>query len=146
MVINIAICDDDKLICSQIENALLSYTNSICLEVKLSVFYGGKSLLDYIEQGFPLDVLYLDIEMDQIDGIEVGRRLRKVLRNHEIEIIYISGHDHYDRQLFDVQPLHFVQTRGQTRKHAQTRGRFSCLSPFLNLHFIDPVNGEAGKP
>ena len=26
----------------------------------------------------------------------------------------------------------------------QTRGRFSCLSPFLNLHFIDPVNGEAG--
>jgi len=28
----------------------------------------------------------------------------------------------------------------------QTRGRFSCLSPFLNLHFMDPVNGEAGKP
>jgi len=32
----------------------------------------------------------------------------------------------------------------QTRE--QTRGRFSCLSPFLNLHFMDPVNGEAGKP
>lgn len=108
MVINIAICDDDKLICSQIENTLLSYTNSICLEVELNVFYDGKSLLDYIEQGFPLDVLYLDIEMDQIDGIEVGKWLRKVLGNHNIEIIYISGHDHYDRQLFDVQPLHFI--------------------------------------
>ncbi len=31
-------------------------------------------------------------------------------------------------------------------KHGQTRGRFSCLNPFLNLHFVDPVNGEAGKP
>ena len=72
------------------------------------MFYGGKSLLDYIEQGFPLDVLYLDIEMDQIDGIEVGKWLRKVLGNHNVEIIYISGHDHYDRQLFDVQPLHFI--------------------------------------
>ncbi len=30
--------------------------------------------------------------------------------------------------------------------YVQTRGRFSCLSPFSNLHFIDPVNGEPGKP
>lgn len=67
MVINIVICDDDKLICLQIENTLLNYTNSICLRVKLSIFYDSEIFLSYMEQEYLPDVLYFDIEMSQID-------------------------------------------------------------------------------
>lgn len=107
-MINIAICDDEKAICSQLENILLEYSNSAYLKIDVSVFYSGESLLDYLNQGNSFDLIFLDIELGEINGIEVGRQIRKVHKNFESEIVYISGNDSYDRQLFDVQPLHFI--------------------------------------
>lgn len=107
-MINIAICDDEKAICSQLENILLEYSNSAYLKIDVSVFYSGESLLDYLNQGNSFDLIFLDIELGEINGIEVGRQIRKILKNFESEIVYISGNDGYDRQLFDVQPLHFI--------------------------------------
>lgn len=105
---NIAICDDDKKICSQIENILLDYSNKNCLKVEIDVFFSGESLLSHLAQGNSYDLIYLDIEMGVINGVEVGCQIRKVMKDYATEIVYISGKDGYDRQLFDVQPLHFI--------------------------------------
>ena len=107
-MLNIAICDDDKAVCSQIENILLEYSNKTCLKIKVSVFFSGESLLDFINHGNSFDLIFLDIELGQINGVEVGKQLRNVFKNFSSEIVYISGNDGYDRQLFDVQPLHFI--------------------------------------
>lgn len=107
-MISIAICDDDKAICSQLERILLGYSNRACLKMDVSVFYSGESLLDFLHQGNFFELIFLDIELGQINGIEVGKQIRKVFKNIESEIVYISGNDGYDRQLFDVQPLHFI--------------------------------------
>lgn len=105
---NIAICDDDKKICSQIENILLDYSNKNCFKVEIDVFFSGESLLSYLAQGNSYDLVYLDIEMGVTNGVEVGLQIRKVMKDYATEIVYISGKDGYDRQLFDVQPLHFI--------------------------------------
>ncbi|HHX60055.1 MAG TPA: response regulator transcription factor [Epulopiscium sp.] len=104
----IAICDNDKSICSQIEHIILKYSAKSYLKIDIEVFYSGETLLNYIEQINQFDLIYLDIEMGNINGIEVGRRIRKVIKDYITEIVYISGKDDYDRQLFDVQPLHFI--------------------------------------
>ncbi len=74
----------------------------------IEVFYSGESFLADIMQGNQFDLIYLDIEMDQINGIEVGRQIRKEMKDYTTEIVYVSGKDEYDRQLFEVQPLHFI--------------------------------------
>lgn len=107
-MIKIAICDDNSNICAQLEDILLSYAASTYLKVDIDVFFTGEKLLDYIKCGNTFDLIYLDIELGQVNGIEVGKQLRKVLKDYSTEIVYISGHDGYDRQLFDVQPLHFI--------------------------------------
>lgn len=104
----IAICDDEQAICSQIENILLLYSKRTCLEVDIIVFYSGKELYKYIESGHGFDLIYLDIEMELMNGLEVGKKIRNTMKDHKTEIVYISGKDGYDRQLFDVQPLHFI--------------------------------------
>lgn len=104
----VAICDDDKVICSQIEEIILKYGTKSYLKIDIAVFYSGETLLNYIEQVSQFDLIYLDIEMGKINGIEVGRQIRKVMKDYITEIVYISGKDEYDRQLFDVQPLHFI--------------------------------------
>lgn len=105
---NIAICDDDKAICSQLENILLNYSSNNHFKIEISVFYSGESLLHFLNKGNFFELIFLDIEMGQINGIKVGNHIRKVLKNYTSEIIFISNHDSYDRQLFDYQPLHFI--------------------------------------
>lgn len=107
-MLKIAICDDDHGICSQIEDILLKYVKKNYFKIDIQVFYSAETLLNYIKQGNKIDLIYLDIEMGQISGIEVGRYIRKVMKDYTTEIVYISGKDEYDRQLFDVQPLHFI--------------------------------------
>ncbi len=104
----IAVCDDDKKICSQIEKILLDYSSRNCLKIQVDIFFSGESLLSYIKQGHSYDLIYLDIDMGGMNGVEVGLQLRKVMKDYTTEIVYISGIDGYDRQLFDVQPLHFI--------------------------------------
>lgn len=104
----IAICDDEQAIGSQIENILLKYSKRTYLEVDITVFYSGEELYRYIETGHEFDLIYLDIEMELMNGLEVGKKIRNTMKDHKTEIVYISGKDGYDRQLFDVQPLHFI--------------------------------------
>ncbi|MGB8452382.1 MAG: LytTR family DNA-binding domain-containing protein [Anaerocolumna sp.] len=107
-MIYIGICDDDNIICSQIENIILDYSSRNFLKIELSIFNSGESLMKIFNQQKFFDLIFLDIELGNMNGVEVGRQIRKVQKNYSTEIVYISGKDGYDRQLFDVQPLHFI--------------------------------------
>ena len=104
----IAICDDNRQVCSEMETILLEYRKKTGVLIEVEVFYDGESFLKYQEQGNMVDLVYLDIEMEQGNGLEVGHQLRNVWKNYGIEIVYISGKEGYDRKLFEYQPLHFL--------------------------------------
>ena len=56
------------------------------------------------------DLIFLDIELGgNINGVEVGHIIRDEMDDYITQIVYISSKNNYDRQLFDVQPLHFLQ-------------------------------------
>jgi len=104
----IAICDDEQMIGSQIESILLDYCRRTGLKTDIIVFDSGEDLYKYMELNRDFDLIYLDIVMEPMNGLEVGRKIRNIMQNHKTDIVYISGKDEYDRQLFDVQPLHFI--------------------------------------
>lgn len=104
----IAICDDNKEVCSQIEKLLLKYSDKKDIKIEIDVFYSGEDILKNISKGENFDLIYLDIEMKNISGIEVGKYIRNIKQNYISEIVYISGKDEYDRELFAVQPLNFI--------------------------------------
>ncbi|MBW4844771.1 MAG: LytTR family DNA-binding domain-containing protein [Lachnospiraceae bacterium] len=108
-MVRIGICDDDRYICSQLEDILLKYANQNYIKLNIEVFYSGESILNYLDKDGILDLIYLDIELEKINGIDVGYHIRKLMKNYTIEIVYVSGRDGYYRQLFDVQPLNFIE-------------------------------------
>ncbi len=72
----IAVCDDDLNICSLIENALLSYQNEFDFCIDIEVFYSAKELFSYIKNGNSFDLIYLDLEIPNMTGLELGAALR----------------------------------------------------------------------
>ena len=104
----IAVCDDEKNICSSIENVILDYQKELCTELEVEVFYSGKELCRAIDNEERFDLIFLDIEMDLLNGIEVGIKIRQEKDDYITKIVFVSGTEQYYRQLFNVQPLNFI--------------------------------------
>lgn len=104
----IAICDDVSAVCHHIERTLTDYAKANKIPIDVEVFYNGESLYDFILKEHGFDLIYLDIEMESLSGLDLGKEIRNVLGDTNTEIVFVSGTTQYDRQLFDVQPLHFI--------------------------------------
>ena len=115
-MLRIAICDDDKVIGSEIESLILEYQQMIRSEFEIEVFESGLELYAYLKKGNSVDLIFLDIEMEDMDGIEIGEKIRVEMNDYRTSIIYVSGKDGYDRKLFDFQPLHFLSKPIEKRK------------------------------
>lgn len=105
---HIGICDDGENICASIETMLLQCAREKNIRIETSVWYTGEGLTKYLERGNRLDILFLDIELFRMTGIEVGDYIRNRLEDMGMQIIYISGKASYARQLFKTQPLDFL--------------------------------------
>ena len=105
---NIGICDDGKSTCAALEEMVLSYAQEKKINMAARVWYTGEELCKYLEQGGHLDILFLDIELFEVTGIEVGDFIRNKMEDRGMQIVYISGKSSYAQKLFKTQPLDFL--------------------------------------
>lgn len=106
-MIRIAVCDDIPVTVKQIDDYLTEYQNERNQKFDIRNFYDAEKLWEHLKTN-NCDLIILDIELVQMNGVELGQKIRKELNDHDIKIIYISAMDTYDRQLFSVQPLNFL--------------------------------------
>lgn len=107
MMLRIAICDDDKILATQIEEMLNHYLDRKMIEHDIETFYDGTTLENKYERGERFDIIYLDIEMSGKNGIEAAKSIRKLDR--DVLLIYVSSYETYFMQLFEVEPFRFIK-------------------------------------
>lgn len=104
----IAICDDDEKLCFAIENYILAYGKEVREIIAVDVFFTGEELHENMVKGDYYDLLYLDIELPVISGIEVGKKIREELHNNYTQIVYVSSYKKYMEDLFRIRPMDFL--------------------------------------
>lgn len=104
----IGICDDDKILCSALEEKIYEISKEIAVKVDVNVWYSGESIQNDLKKGIELDLIFLDIELVQKNGIAVGNFIRNEMEDMQTHIVYISSKESYAMQLFKVQPLDFL--------------------------------------
>ena len=111
IMFKIAVCDDIKVTCDELKEIILSKAKGALHEnISVDIFYSGDALISDIGEGNLYDLIFLDIELGgKINGVEIGHIIRDEMDDYITQIVYISSKNNYDRQLFDVQPLHFLQ-------------------------------------
>lgn len=105
---SIGICDDGENACALLDKMILQYAEEKDISIDINVWYSGEGLKYYLDCGNHLDILFLDIELFGMTGIEVGKYIRSELENAGMQIVYISGKESYAQQLFKTQPLEFL--------------------------------------
>lgn len=69
----IAICDDDKKICSLLENILGKYSEEYRTPLDLDSFYSCEELIREMDKGEKFNLIYLDIEFPGLSGVHLGK-------------------------------------------------------------------------
>ena len=72
----IAVCDDDKLLTGEIDGQLQRIQQKMGFSFETDIFFDGETLWEAIEKHGSYDIIYLDIEMENMDGITVERKIR----------------------------------------------------------------------
>lgn len=103
----IAVCDDDSHICEYIKTILIHTDFADSDPVEVNCFFTGEELCENLAEE-KYDLLILDIELEKMDGIEVGRFIREKMQNDYIQILYISAKEQYAMDLFENRPLQFL--------------------------------------
>ena len=86
-MLNIAICDDDDLIAHQIESVLHNIGDEENVKIDTDVFYSGNDLVREISSGKKFDLIYMDIQMENGDGITAAKNIRK--KDEDAMIMYL---------------------------------------------------------
>ncbi len=107
-MLSVAICDDEDMVCSQLEEMIQGYAADKRKEISVEIFYTGEELYAALEEKHDFDLIFLDIALEGASGIETGRKIRRELKNLSTEIVYISGESSHAMELFDNHPLNFL--------------------------------------
>ena len=105
----VGICDDNIAFGSQMEKYLEEYAKREAIPLDIVIFGSGSEYLKYLQAEAPIDILFLDIELEEkINGIFVGKKIRMDLRNEITQIVYVSALEEYAIQLFQNRPMDFL--------------------------------------
>lgn len=106
---SIAICDDNKRDCYNLEEMLEFYCREKRIAMESDLFYDGISLYETMSLGKQYDLVFLDVVMDGMDGAMVGRGIRCALDNEEVQLVYMSYGVKDAEALFENRPLKFLR-------------------------------------
>lgn len=101
--VNIAICDDQREVAEELRNDIIGILNEKKCDCKTVVFCAGKELLASTEK---FDIVFLDIEMPEMDGIETGKILRQ--KNDDCKIVMATGIERRYKEAFQIQAFRYI--------------------------------------
>ena len=122
----IGICDDEKNTQNLLYNHLEEYGQKKHYEFDIHTFSLGEELLasKFLSQ---CDLLFLDVEMGSVNGIETAHFLRKAEELEDLQIVFVSAYDKYMKSMFDVRPFQFLSKPVSKEKLFETMDAF-CKS------------------
>ena len=124
-MIYIAICDDEKHMSGHIKTMISDFFRKKNRENSCRTFSSGEELLKYDGQ---IDILFLDIQMKGIDGMETARRLRE--NKFRGCLIFITVLKEMVFQSFEVQAYDYLVKPLDEKLFEKTMER--CLASIQN--------------
>jgi len=108
MLYKIAICDDEKKEIENIAAYLQQFSKNTNINFKISGFSCGENLIEhYTDEQSPFDIIFLDIEMKDLTGIQTAEKIRAI-PDRNVLIVFITSYPEYMQDSFDVQASQYL--------------------------------------
>lgn len=115
-MLKIAMCDDEKSQISLLRNILSIHLDLKGLDYRIYEFSSGEALLDSIAKE-NYDIIFSDIEMAKLDGIETAKNIR--LHNKKSIIIFVTAYPDFVFQGYEVKAFNYILKPYKSEKIGQ---------------------------
>lgn len=102
----IAVCDDEELALAQIVEEIKKGFAKIGVTAEIDTFIKPELLLES-NRTCSFDVIFLDIDMPGINGIEAAGIIKKL--NPKTLVVFVTGKDELVYKSFEVHPFGFIR-------------------------------------
>ncbi len=153
-MLHIAVCDDEKVMSDKIKAMAFDFFHRKNMDISVSQFSSGRELLKY-DKG--IDILFLDIQMDDIDGMETAKELRS--RNFKGVVIFTTVLKEMVFRSFEVQAYDYLVKPIEPGRFEKTMERLlssmknadgsslliqkryeSCIIPFEEIVYCEIID------
>ena len=107
-MIYIALCDDEQIWIDQTKALIYNWIGNRRDEIQLECFSKAQPLLDMIlKRKEWIDILILDIDLPDLNGFEVARRLKTAYP--DLLLLFFTAHAQYVFDSFQFQPFRYIR-------------------------------------
>lgn len=106
MIYQIAVCDDRPEDAQCVADAVRQWAVLRRKQVQIHTFPSAEAFLFAYSENQGYDMLLLDIEMGDMDGVSLAKKLRK--DNETLQIIFVTGYSDYISEGYEVAALHYL--------------------------------------
>lgn len=140
MSISIAICDDEPNDLNEMETMTKELLKAEKYTCSISKFENAVSLLSAIKDGEKFDVLFLDVMMENLNGIELAATLRE--QGNEAAIVFISTNREMALWGYEVSAARYLAKPIQREKLREAL-KYCCRAYLMPKNILLPtVNGK----
>lgn len=96
----IAVCDDEKPFRDSVKEYVEKYLSEKDISYEIDTFASGKEFLELGIELVQYDIIFLDINMDEIDGIVTAQKIREY--SSEVYIVFVTAYINYSLEGYKV--------------------------------------------
>lgn len=105
-MMQIAICDDERYYRKKIKELVQQYLERRGLPYMLSLFSSGEEFLEQRENAIKYDIVFMDINMSETDGIRTAERMRAF--HSETYLVFVTAFINYVLEGYKVDAVRYI--------------------------------------
>lgn len=106
MIYKISVIDDNSADTEYVAGLVTRWAESAGYAAHISVFPSAEAFLFQYEIEKDFDVLLLDIEMGEMNGVDLAKKVRR--ENEAVQIVFITGYPDFIAEGYEVSALHYL--------------------------------------
>lgn len=105
-MLEIAVCDDERFYREKIEKVLKEYLAEHELEYRIQLFPSGEEFLSRSENRVKYDIVFMDINMEKVDGIQAAMQMRSFHSN--TYLVLVTAFINYVLEGYKVNAVRYI--------------------------------------
>ena len=104
--VKIAVCDDEIIFARKLEKIINKYCTVKQIPFQIDIYQSGKEFIADNIKMMEYQIVFLDINMEEIDGLEAARELRKLCR--DTYVIFVTAFINYTLEGYKVDAIRYL--------------------------------------